>query len=92
MSAAVQRRATKLVPTLTNLSYTNRFRHLRLPTLEYRRKRADMIQVYKILHGFDSTSDIDLLQLSSTKTTRGNQLKLKKKKKKNHARTPSVLE
>ena len=35
----VQRRATKLVPTLKNLSYEERLRKLDLPTLAYRRSR-----------------------------------------------------
>ena len=47
----VQRRAMKLVPTIVNLSNTNRLKVVGLPTIEYRRKRADMLQVYKILHG-----------------------------------------
>ena len=47
---AVQRRATKLVPNLADLSYPQRLRHLGIPSLQYRRIRADMIQVYKIMH------------------------------------------
>ena len=49
----IQRRATKIIPRLTNLSYDERLRILGLPTLEYRRLRADMIQVFKIFKGFD---------------------------------------
>ena len=45
----VQRRATKLVPELKQLSYPDRLKKLNLPTLAYRRARGDMIQVYKIL-------------------------------------------
>ena len=45
----VQRRATKLVPGLKGLSYPDRLRKLKLPTLAYRRARGDMIQMYKIL-------------------------------------------
>ena len=40
----VQRRSLK------GLSYQERLKVLGLPTLEYRRDRADLIQVYKILH------------------------------------------
>ena len=47
----VQRRATKMVPGLSDLSYPERLRALKLPTLAYRRTRGDMIQVYKILNG-----------------------------------------
>ena len=47
----VQRRATRLVPGLAELSYPERLRRLRLPTLSYRRYRGDMIEVFKITHG-----------------------------------------
>ena len=49
----VQRRATRLVKCIKHLSYSERLKALGLPTLEYRRERADMIQVYKILHDID---------------------------------------
>ena len=44
----VQRRATKLVPSLKNLSYQDRLSELKLTTLEERRKRGDLIQFFKI--------------------------------------------
>ncbi|KAK4293458.1 hypothetical protein Pmani_033846 [Petrolisthes manimaculis] len=49
----VQRRATKLVPELSHLPYEERCQRLGLQTLSDRRKRGDMIQTYKLLHGFD---------------------------------------
>ena len=45
----VQRRATKMVPELKILSYPERLRCLRLPTMAYRRAWGDMIEVYKIV-------------------------------------------
>ena len=52
----VQRRATKLVPGLSELSYPDRLKILKLPTLAYRRTRGDMITCYKIIHqGFDNS-------------------------------------
>ena len=42
----VQRRATKLIPGYFHLSYPERLRKLKLPTLSYRRTRGDMIQVF----------------------------------------------
>lgn len=48
MIEQVQRRATRLVSTISNLSYTERLRELNLPTLTYRRRRSDMIQLFKI--------------------------------------------
>ena len=48
---AVQRRATKKVPGLKEMSYTERLQSLHLPTLSFRRLRGDMIELYKIMHG-----------------------------------------
>ena len=51
----VQRRATKLVPGLRELSYEQRLRKLELPTLKYRRYRGDMIETYKLAHELNDT-------------------------------------
>ena len=54
----VQRRGSKLVPGLYNLSYPERLMKLKMPTLAYRRVRGDMIEVYKMLapvNGYDQT-------------------------------------
>ena len=50
---SVQRRATKLIPAFENLSYKERLKKLKLFSMEYRRKRGDMIQTYKILNNID---------------------------------------
>jgi len=47
----VQRRATKQIPGMRNLSYKERLKLLLLPTLEYRRYRGDMIEAFKMAHG-----------------------------------------
>lgn len=52
----VQRRATKLVPKLRNLSYQSRLTKLNLTTLEDRRTRGDLIQFFKINSGFNIIS------------------------------------
>jgi hypothetical protein len=39
-----QRRATQQKPSLKQLSYTDRLKKLKMPTLKYRRLRGDMIQ------------------------------------------------
>jgi len=46
----VQKRATKLIISFKNMSYTDRLSRLKLPTLKYRRLRGDMIEVFKITH------------------------------------------
>ena len=45
----VQRRATKMIPGFRSLSYPDRLKKLKLPSLTYRRLRGDLIEIYKIL-------------------------------------------
>ena len=52
----VQRRATKLLPEISHLSYTDILLTLGLPSLKYRLERTDVIQLFKITHGFDTVS------------------------------------
>ena len=47
----VQRQATKIVVGLRNLSYEARLNALGLTTLEARRMRGDLIEVYKLMSG-----------------------------------------
>ena len=47
---AIQHRATKLIPELKDIAYEDRLSTLQLPSLNYRRKRGDMIQMYKIVN------------------------------------------
>jgi len=47
----VQRRATKLINSMGNLHYEERLRHLGLMSLETRRVRGDLIEVFKFLNG-----------------------------------------
>jgi hypothetical protein len=42
----VQRRATKLVKIIQHLSYTERLKYLVLPSLQYRRLRAHMVETF----------------------------------------------
>ena len=47
----VQRRATKIIPSLRELSYSSRLKKLNLETLDYRRRRADLLEMYRITEG-----------------------------------------
>ena len=81
----LQRRATKLVPHLHNKTYEERLRFLKLPTLEFRRLRADLIFLYKHTHNFiklDTDThctkckhNTNMLQPSLSVTHRGNSKK-----------------
>ena len=54
MLERVQRRATKMIPKLRNISYEMRLKECGLTTLETRRLRGDQIEVFKILTGYEN--------------------------------------
>ena len=58
---SIQRRATKMVNSVSENSYPVRLRALGMPTLEFRRLRSDMIQVFRILRGIDKIDHSKLL-------------------------------
>ena len=78
----VQRRATKLIPSIAHLTYQERLIQLNMTTLEKRRERGDMIEVFKILKGLDRVNpqgNFLMQEMSSHKQrTRGHSLKLVK--------------
>ena len=73
----VQRRGTKLIPSLAALTYEERLKRLNLTSLEDRRRRGDMIETFKILKGIDKIED-NFLERDKNPRTRGNALKLTK--------------
>ena len=72
----VQRRATKLIPHLYEKPYEERLQELKLPSMEYRRKRGDMIQCFKIINGLVRLNAGDLFIPLGTTNTRGHHQKL----------------
>lgn len=79
----IQRRATRLAPSISNLSYADRLKALHLPSLQYRFKRGDVIEVYKRLHGAYA-DDFPWLKMDTRETgTRSNGYKLLKSRFKN---------
>ena len=77
----VQRRATKLVPTLKDKSYEDRLQALNLPSLAYRRMRGDAIEVYKYTHGKYNVRSLPFeLVDEDAQPTRNNGFKIAKKR------------
>jgi len=71
----VQMKATKYMCRGKDLSYDDRLRSLKLPTLNYRRIPGDMIELYKIITGkYDSNCSLQLYLRSKLvhAVTRGN--------------------
>ena len=72
----VQRRATKLVIGLSEKTYPERLKHLNLTTLAFRRKRCDIIQVFRIIHSIDSIDQNLFFKIDPDRRTRGNSFKI----------------
>ena len=68
-----------MIPGLSQLSYEERLRELKLPSLVHRRRRGDMIQMHKIIN---DTVDVEkaLFVNRQESVTRGHNLKLRKMK------------
>ena len=69
-STAIARRRREKTACIINLDH--------VPSLSYRRKRGDMIEVYKYMHGLYKVSALPVEV--EEKTTRGHNYKLTKKR------------
>jgi len=67
----LQRRATKIVKDIRSLPYEDRLKILGLPTLQYRRERCDVVQVYKIVNEIDALDYNTFFTKTAYGTTRG---------------------
>lgn len=74
----VQHRFTRMIVGMKGLGYDDRLRALNLWTLEERRNRFDLIEVYKILRLDASSPMRDFFDLDQTGRTRGHTYKLRK--------------
>ena len=68
----VQRRATRMIPSLRALPYEERLKRLNLFSLEKRRMRGDLIQVYKYLNKLSNVDHSKLFELQTNPRTRNN--------------------
>ena len=74
----VQHRATKLVLGMENKEYSERLAELKLPSLEYRRKRADVMQTYKIMNNIDKIDEKKFFKPCKDVRTRGHTMRVQK--------------
>ena len=75
----VQRDYTRRIKGMNGLDYSERLQTLKLPSLEFRRLRGDLIEVYKILHNiYDPITTHSLLTIDSSSCTHSNGFKLTK--------------
>ena len=76
----VQRRATQQIPGFSVLTYEERLKQLKLPSLKYRRYRGDMIEMFKLSSGKYDPTVTDFIKYrknyTSRETGRGNSKKL----------------
>ena len=76
---AVQRTATKILPCMKKLSYSDRLKKLALPILTYQRLTEDIIETYKIVHWIYDLTAAPVLEFHNYIATRGHQYKLSRK-------------
>ena len=78
----VQRRASRLIPGMSHLTYKERLLLLKLPTLQYRRYRGDMIEMFKIAHNlYDYSAINDFIKFQpNTKNLRRHNFTIYKEK------------
>ena len=74
----IQRRATKMIPELRDLSYESHLLQCGLTTLETRRLRGDQIEVFKIVNGYEDVYRNMFLKLKEGSRTKGHKAALVK--------------
>ena len=72
----VQRRFTKMVEGMEGRSYEQRLKALGMTTLDYRRHREQLIQVFKIMSGYYDVDYRAFFEKTRSERTRGHDMKL----------------
>ena len=71
MIERIQRRATKLIKGLRDMYYSECPSHTGLISMEKRRVRGDLIQVFEMLRSKDKIDFNNFLEIQSSNRTRG---------------------
>ena len=71
----IQKRATKIIEDLKHKDYHERLKLTGLTTLETRRLRADLVEVYKIFNDIDKVNKSEMFILDKNRL-RGHEYKL----------------
>ena len=85
----VQHRFTRMFPELKDLPYSQRLAKLHLWSLEERRNRADLIEIFKMIKGFSAVSWTHFFTRNESTVTRGHNWKLMKKRARSDLRLHS---
>ena len=78
MIEGVQRRVTKLIEGLRVMSYSERLSHTGLISMEKRRVRGDLIQVFKMFKSKDRIEINNFFEIQSSNKTRGHNCRIVK--------------
>ena len=87
MLERVQHRFTRMFPELRAMRYEDRLDVLHIWSLEERRNSADLIELFKMIHGFTDAPLSAVLQITTDSNTRGHDKELIK----SHCHTDSRL-
>jgi len=72
----VQHRATRMISECRGQDYESRLARVGLITLEDRRSRGDLIEVFKIIKGVDKVDYRNFFELANYSVTRGHRYKI----------------
>ena len=76
----LQRIRTKILPEFKDLTYEERLREMHLNTLEKRRKRGDLITIYKFMNNLEKIDSKNIINIrkGEARNLTGNKKKLQK--------------
>ena len=74
-----------MITSLRKLPYEQRLKECNLTTLEERRKRGDLLETHKIMHGLERIPEVTFFARGDT-LRRGHSLKIYKERSKREAR------